>query len=105
MKVIGINKTQMVRDLLVTNPDLTPRQIAEQVGCHVTIVHEQKRKALKGKQMTARKVKAPAKKKAGRPSNKDIISAGIADASLVLAEIAKTYDLLFNIFDGKIFSF
>lgn len=104
MKAIKVNRTQLVREMLVTHPDLTPKQIAEQVGCHVTIVHEQRRLALKGKQMKAKKAqpKNAQPKKAGRPSNKDILSAGIADASALLAEIAKSYDLLFNIFDGKV---
>lgn len=102
MKVIGINKTQMVRDMLVTHPKLSAKQIAEAVDCHITIVHEQRRKALKGKQMTVRKQNRPAKNKIGRPSNKQLVSEGIAEASKILAELAKMYELLITIYDGKV---
>jgi hypothetical protein len=102
MKVIGINKTQMVRDMLVTHPNLSAQQIADAVDCHVSIVHEQKRKALKGKQMVSRKQNRSAKKKQGRPSNKQLVSEGIAEASKILAELAKMYELLITIYDGKV---
>ena len=102
MKVKGINKTQMVRDLLQAQPNLSAKEIAETVDCHITIVHEQRRKALKGKQMTARKQNRPAKKKMGRPSNKQLVAEGIADASNILAELAKMYELLITIYDGKV---
>jgi hypothetical protein len=102
MKVKGINKTQMVRDLLQAQPNLSAKEIAEAVDCHITIVHEQRRKALKGKQMTARKQSRPAKKKMGRPSNKQLMAEGIADASNILAELAKMYELLITIYDGKV---
>ena len=94
MKVKGINKTQMVRDMLVTHPKLSAQEIADVVDCSVTIVHDMKRKALKTKQMTARKQ--------GRPSNEKIVSEGIADASNILAELAKMYELLITIYDGKV---
>jgi hypothetical protein len=94
MKVIGINKTQMVRDMLVTHPKLTPQQIADAVDCHVTIVHEQKRRALKAKQMTA--------KKQGRPSKMQVVSDGVAGASKLLADLATMNELLITIYDGKV---
>lgn len=102
MKVIGINKTQMVRDMLVTHPKLTAKQIAETVDCDVTIVYEQRRKALKGKQMTAKKLGRPAKKKLGRPSNEQIVSNSIADASTVLTGLAEMYGLLITIYGGTV---
>ena len=102
MKVKGINKTQMVRDLLQAQPNLSAKEIAEAVDCDVTIVYDMRRKALKGKQMTARKQNRPAKKKMGRPSNKQLVAEGIADASNILAELAKMYELLITIYDGKV---
>jgi hypothetical protein len=102
MKVIGINKTQMVRDLLKAQPNLSAKEIAETVDCHITIVHEQRRNALKGKQMTVRKQKRPTKNKVGRPSNKQLVSEGIAEASTIIAELAKMYELLITIYDGKV---
>lgn len=102
MKVIGINKTQMVRDLLKAQPNLSAKEIAETVDCHITIVHEQRRNALKGKQMVSRKQNRSAKKKLGRPSNKQLVSDGIAEASKILAELAKMYELLITIYDGKV---
>jgi hypothetical protein len=102
MKVIGINKTQMVRDMLVTHPNLSAKQIAEAVDCHITIVHEQRRNALKGKQMTVRKQNRPAKKKMGRPSKVQIVSDGIAEASKIIAELADMYGLLITIYEGKV---
>ena len=102
MKVIGINKTQMVRDMLVTHPKLTAKEIAEAVGCDVTIVYEQRRKALKGKQMTAKKLGRPAKKKLGRPSNEQVVSDSIADASTVLTGLAEMYGLLITIYGGTV---
>jgi hypothetical protein len=102
MKVIGINKTQMVRDMLVTHPKLTARQIAEAVDCHITIVHEQRRKALKGKQMTAKKQGRPAKNKVGRPSTEQLVSNSIADASTVLTGLAEMYGLLITIYGGTV---
>jgi len=94
MKVKGINKTQMVRDMLVTHPKLSAQQIADAVDCSVTIVHDMKRKALKAKQMTT--------KKQGRPSNVKIVSDGIADASKIIAELADMYGLLITIYEGKV---
>jgi hypothetical protein len=94
MKVAGINKTQMVRDMLVTHPKLTAQQIADAVDCHVTIVHDMKRKALKAKQMKA--------KKQGRPSNVQIVSDGIAEASKIMADLATMYGLLITIYEGKV---
>ena len=94
MKVIGINKTQMVRDMLVTHPKLTPQQIADTVDCHVTIVHEQKRKALKAKQMTT--------KKQGRPTKEQVVADGVSHASRILAELGKKYELLITFYEGKI---
>ena len=102
MKVIGINKTQMVRDMLVTHPKLKAKEIAEAVGCDVTIVYEQRRKALKGKQMTAKKLGRPAKKKLGRPSNEQVVSDSIADASTVLTGLAEMYGLLITIYGGTV---
>jgi hypothetical protein len=102
MKVIGINKTQMVRDMLVTHPKLTAQQIADAVDCHVTIVHDMKRKALKAKQMKAKKLGRPAKKKMGRPSNVQIVSDGIAEASKIMADLATMYGLLITIYEGKV---
>jgi hypothetical protein len=109
MKVIGINKTQMVRDMLVTHPKLKAKEIAEAVDCDVTIVYEQRRKALKGKQMTAKKLGRPAKKlgrpakkKLGRPSNEQVVSEGIADASTVLTGLAEMYGLLITIYGGTV---
>ena len=102
MKVIGINKTQMVRDMLVTHPKLTAKQIAQAVDCDVTIVYEQRRKALKGKQMTAKKQGRPAKKKLGRPSNEQVVSDSIADASTVLTGLAEMYGLLITIYGGTV---
>lgn len=102
MKVIGINKTQMVRDMLVTHPNLKAKEIAEAVGCDVTIVYEQRRKALKGKQMTAKKLGRPAKKKLGRPSNEQVVSDSIADASTVLTGLAEMYGLLITIYGGTV---
>lgn len=102
MKVIGINKTQMVRDMLVTHPKLSAQQIADAVDCHVTIVHEMKRKALKGKQMTVRKQNRSAKNKLGRPTNEKIVADSIADASKILSGLAKMYELLITIYDGKV---
>lgn len=102
MKVAGINKTQMVRDLLKAQPNLTAQQIADTVECHVSIVHEQKRKALKGKQMVSRKQNRPAKKKIGRPSNQQLVSEGIAEASRIMAELAGMYGLLITIYEGKV---
>jgi hypothetical protein len=102
MKVAGINKTQMVRDLLKAQPNLTAKQIAETVGCDVTIVYEQRRNALKGKQMTAKKTGRPAKKKMGRPSNQQLVSEGIAEASKIMAELAGMYGLLITIYEGKV---
>lgn len=102
MKVKGINKTQMVRDLLKAQPNLTAQQIADAVECHVSIVHEQKRKALKGKQMVSRKQNRPAKKKIGRPSNTQLVTDGIAEASRIMAELAGMYGLLITIYEGKV---
>lgn len=94
MKVIGINKSQMVRDMLVTHPKLSAQQIADAVDCSVTIVHDMKRKALKAKQMTA--------KKQGRPSKVQIVSDCIAEASKILADLATKYGLLITIYEGKV---
>jgi predicted ArsR family transcriptional regulator len=102
MKVIGINKTQMVRDLLKAQPNLSAKQIAEAVDCHITIVHEQRRNALKGKQMVSRKQNRPAKKKMGRPSKVQIVSDGIAEASKIMADLATMYGLLITIYEGKV---
>lgn len=102
MKVKGINKTQMVRDLLKSQPNLKAKEIAQAAGCDVTIVYEQRRIALKGKQMVAKKQGRPAKKKLGRPTTESIVSAGIADASAVLAELANMYGLLITFYEGKV---
>ena len=100
MKVKGINKTQMVRDLLKAQPNLTAQQIADTVECSVTIVHEQRRNALKGKQMTARKQSRPAKKKMGRPSNASVEANEITQACNLLARLTKTIrELEINFFD------
>lgn len=93
MKVIGINKTQMVRDLLKSQPNLKPKQIAEAVDCDVTIVYEQRRKALKQKQVEAKKQKR---------SSVEVVSDGIAEASAILAELAALYNLSISIFEGKV---
>jgi len=92
----------MVRDMLVTHPKLTPHQIAEAVECDVTIVYDMRRKAMKGKQMTARKQSRPAKKKIGRPSNTQLVTDGIAEASRIMAELAGMYGLLITIYEGKV---
>lgn len=102
MKVKGINKSQMVRDMLVTHPKLSAQQIADVVDCSVTIVHDMKRKALKAKQMKAKKPTIVAKKKMGRPSNVQIVSDGIADASKIIADLGAMYGLLITIYEGKV---
>jgi len=102
MKVKGINKTQMVRDLLKSQPNLKAKEIAQAVGCDVTIVYEQRRIALKQSQMVAKKQGRPAKKKLGRPTKESIVSASIADASKVLAELANMYGLLITFYEGKV---
>lgn len=102
MKVIGINKSQMVRDLLKAQPHLSAKEIATTVGCDISIVYEQRRKMNNKIALTKKKVGRPAKKKLGRPSNQQIMSESIANAGTVLAELAAMYGLLITFFDGKV---
>lgn len=102
MKVKGINKTQMVRDLLKSQPNLSAKEIADVVDCHITIVHDQRRRMTNKTALTKKKVGRTAKKKLGRPSNMQKVSDGIAEASTVLAELASMYGLLVTFFEGKV---
>ena len=92
MKVKGINKTQMVRDLLKSQPNLTAQQIADTVECSVTIVHDQRRRMNNKTALT--------KKKMGRPSNASIEANEITQACNLLARLTKTIkELEINFFD------
>lgn len=61
-------KTQAVKEALKTNPSLSNREIAELVGCHVTYVHQLRKKLMTKAKIAHAKVKVAKAKKIGRPN-------------------------------------
>ena len=92
-------KTQAIKNILATNPSLSNREISELVGCHITYVHQLRRKSMTKAKLVQTKVKAKAKNKGGRPPKAVVEANVITQACDVIEKLVKEVKDLCFAFD------
>ena len=89
-----LSKVSQVRKLLAQEPQLTPTQIAERVGCYATFVYQVRKEVTMKKDIGAIvKVKiakkASVKSKGGRPTNATLEAQAVMEAGSLFADLVK----------------
>lgn len=90
-------KTQAVKEALKVNPSLSNREISELVGCHITYVHQLRKKLMTKGKIAHAKVKA--KNKGGRPTKVAIEANSLTQACDVIGKLVKEVKDLCFAFD------
>lgn len=89
-------KTQAVKEALKVNPSLSNREISELVGCHITYVHQLRKKLMTKAKIAHAKVKA---KKIGRPTKVVTEANSLTQACDVIGKLVKEVKDLCFAFD------